>query len=172
MDSRVGVLGANGAGKSTLLNLITVILQPFQGTVSNHAALTLAQSSQRSTDQLPYDKSPIEYFQSLFYEKYLENEAMALRQQLGRFGLSGAHQTRETGKQSSLSDDTRLTDVQSGIRAARDGTSSYYSYAHTSTGGQHLFNKLNDPAYPQPIPVQDVPAPPTLPVACRPNDSM
>ncbi|KAG1721263.1 P-loop containing nucleoside triphosphate hydrolase protein [Suillus paluster] len=93
MDSRVAILGANGAGKSTLLNLITGVLQPSQGTVSKHAALKLAKYSQHSADQLPYDKSPIEYFQSLFFEKYPEKDAMAWRQQLGRFGLSGAHQT-------------------------------------------------------------------------------
>jgi ATP-binding cassette subfamily F protein 2 len=93
MDSRVAILGANGAGKSTLLNLITGVLQPSQGTVSKHAALKLAKYSQHSADQLPYDKSPIEYFQSLFHDKYPEKDAMAWRQQLGRFGLSGAHQT-------------------------------------------------------------------------------
>lgn len=93
MDSRVAILGANGAGKSTLLNLITGVLQPSQGTISKHAALKLAKYSQHSADQLPYDKSPIEYFQALFYEKYPEKDVMAWRQQLGRFGLSGAHQT-------------------------------------------------------------------------------
>ncbi|KAG1807337.1 P-loop containing nucleoside triphosphate hydrolase protein [Suillus subaureus] len=93
MDSRVAILGANGAGKSTLLNLVTGVLQPSQGTVSKHAALKLAKYSQHSADQLPYDKSPIEYFQSLFHDKYPEKDAMAWRQQLGRFGLSGAHQT-------------------------------------------------------------------------------
>ncbi|KIK31941.1 hypothetical protein CY34DRAFT_761802, partial [Suillus luteus UH-Slu-Lm8-n1] len=80
VDSRVGVLGANGAGKSTPLNLITGVLQPSQGAVSNHAALTLAQSSQRRADQVPYDKSPI------------DNEAMAWRQPLGRFGLSAPNE--------------------------------------------------------------------------------
>ncbi|KAG2054983.1 P-loop containing nucleoside triphosphate hydrolase protein [Suillus hirtellus] len=93
MDSRVAILGANGAGKSTLLNLITGVLQPSQGTVSKHAALKLAKYSQHSADQLPYNKSPIEYFQSLFSQKYPEKDVMAWRQQLGRFGLSGAHQT-------------------------------------------------------------------------------
>ncbi|KAJ8595773.1 P-loop containing nucleoside triphosphate hydrolase protein [Rhizopogon salebrosus TDB-379] len=93
MDSRVAILGANGAGKSTLLNLITGVLHPCEGTVSKHAALKLAKYSQHSADQLPYDKSPIEYFQTLFYEKYPDKDIMAWRQQLGRFGLSGAHQT-------------------------------------------------------------------------------
>ncbi|KAF9443358.1 hypothetical protein P691DRAFT_809091 [Macrolepiota fuliginosa MF-IS2] len=93
MDSRVAILGANGAGKSTLLNLITGVLQPCEGTVSKHVALKLAKYSQHSADQLPYDKSPIEYFQSLFYEKYPEKDIQFWRAQLGRFGLSGAHQT-------------------------------------------------------------------------------
>lgn len=111
MDSRIAILGANGAGKSTLLNLITGVLQPCEGSISKHAGLKLAKYSQHSADQLPYDKAPIEYFQSIFAEKYPEKDAQvnllrlltthmsyaasqiqAWRQQLGRFGLSGAHQ--------------------------------------------------------------------------------
>jgi ABC-type cobalamin/Fe3+-siderophores transport system ATPase subunit len=74
MDSRIAILGANGAGKSTLLNLITSVLQPCEGTISKHSALKLAKYSQHSADQLPYDKSPIEYFQSLFAAKYPEKD--------------------------------------------------------------------------------------------------
>ncbi|KAJ7582062.1 P-loop containing nucleoside triphosphate hydrolase protein [Mycena floridula] len=93
MDSRIAILGANGTGKSTLLNLITGVLQPTQGTISKHAALKLAKYSQHSADQLPYDSCPIEYFQRLFAEKFPEKDIQAWRAQLGRFGLSGAHQT-------------------------------------------------------------------------------
>ncbi|KAF9039656.1 ATP-binding cassette transporter [Hymenopellis radicata] len=93
MDSRVAILGANGAGKSTLLHLITGALQPSQGTISKHSALKLAKYSQHSADQLPYDLCPIEYFQQLFHEKFPEKDIMAWRAQLGRFGLSGSHQT-------------------------------------------------------------------------------
>ncbi|KAG6373894.1 P-loop containing nucleoside triphosphate hydrolase protein [Boletus reticuloceps] len=92
MDSRIAILGANGAGKSTLLHLITGALQPSEGTISKHAGLKLAKYSQHSADQLPYDKSPIEYFQNIFAEKYPEKDLQAWRQQLGRFGLSGSHQ--------------------------------------------------------------------------------
>jgi hypothetical protein len=93
MDSRIAILGANGTGKSTLLHLITGVLQPCEGTVSRHASLKLAKYSQHSADQLPYDKCPIEYFQSLFAEKFPDRDIQAWRAQLGRFGLSGQHQT-------------------------------------------------------------------------------
>ncbi|KIK66175.1 hypothetical protein GYMLUDRAFT_82537 [Collybiopsis luxurians FD-317 M1] len=92
MDSRIAILGANGAGKSTLLHLITGALQPVEGTLSKHVSLKLAKYSQHSADQLPYEKSPIEYFQSLFSEKFPDKDTQAWRAQLGRFGLSGAHQ--------------------------------------------------------------------------------
>jgi len=93
MDSRIAILGNNGTGKSTLLHLITGVLQPTRGTVSKHVNLKLAKYSQHSADQLPYGKSPVEYMESLYKEKYPEKDIMAWRQQLGRFGLSGSHQT-------------------------------------------------------------------------------
>lgn len=74
MDSRIAILGANGTGKSTMLNLITGQLQPCEGNVSKHVQLKLAKYSQHSADQLPYDKSPIEYFESLYKEKYPEKD--------------------------------------------------------------------------------------------------
>ncbi|KAJ6571881.1 P-loop containing nucleoside triphosphate hydrolase protein [Mycena capillaripes] len=92
MDARIAILGANGTGKSTLLHLITGALQPTEGTVSKHSAIKLAKYSQHSADQLPYDSSPIEYFQQLFSQKFPEIDIQGWRSQLGRFGLSGAHQ--------------------------------------------------------------------------------
>lgn len=76
MDSRVAILGANGTGKSTLLNLITSVLQPCEGTISKHSSLKLAKYSQHSADQLPYDKSPIEYFDALYSQKYPDKDIM------------------------------------------------------------------------------------------------
>ena len=74
MDSRIAILGANGTGKSTLLHLVTGALQPAEGTVQKHSQLKLAKYSQHSADQLPYDASPIEYFQSLFSAKYPDKD--------------------------------------------------------------------------------------------------
>ncbi|WFD32275.1 ABC transporter ATP-binding protein arb1 [Malassezia sp. CBS 17886] len=93
MDSRVAIVGQNGTGKSTLLNLITGVLQPVDGSVQRHAGLKLGKYSQHSADQLPYEKSPLEYIESRYKEKYPDKDMQFWRGQLGRFGLSGQHQT-------------------------------------------------------------------------------
>ncbi|PWN94194.1 putative iron inhibited ABC transporter 2 [Acaromyces ingoldii] len=93
MDSRVAIVGQNGTGKSTLLNLITGVLQPVKGSVQRHAGLKLGKYSQHSADQLPYDKSPLEYMESRYKDKFPGKEMQFWRQQIGRFGLSGTHQT-------------------------------------------------------------------------------
>merc|ERR1712157_645952 len=83
MDSRVAIVGQNGTGKSTLLNLITGALNPVEGTVQRHAGLKLGKYSQHSADQLPYDKSPLEYMESKYKDKFPEKEIQ----------FSRAHQT-------------------------------------------------------------------------------
>jgi ATP-binding cassette subfamily F protein 2 len=90
---RIAIVGDNGTGKSTLLNLITGALTPCEGTVSRHGQLKLAKYSQHSADQLPYDKSPVEHLQSLYAMKFPEKDIQFWRQQIGRFGITGAHQT-------------------------------------------------------------------------------
>jgi ATP-binding cassette subfamily F protein 2 len=93
MDSRIAIVGQNGTGKSTLLNLITGQLQPIQGTVSRHPSLKLAKYSQHSADQLPYDLSPLEYFEQTFKPKFPDKDIQFWRASIGRFGISGTHQT-------------------------------------------------------------------------------
>jgi ATPase subunit of ABC transporter with duplicated ATPase domains len=81
MDSRIAIVGQNGTGKSTLLNLITGQLQPIKGSISKHSSVKLAKYSQHSADQLPYDKSPLEYFQSYYHQKFPEKDTQV------RFGI-------------------------------------------------------------------------------------
>ncbi|KAJ7456872.1 P-loop containing nucleoside triphosphate hydrolase protein [Mycena latifolia] len=82
MNARIAILGAKETGKSTLLRLLAATL---------HRPLKVARYSPNSPDQLlPYDKSPIEYFQHLFGQRF--NVAHALSQ-LRRFGLSDIHST-------------------------------------------------------------------------------
>lgn len=104
MDSRIAIVGDNGTGKSTLLNLITGALNPCEGTVQRHGQLKLAKYSQHSADQLPFDKSPVEFLQSRYKDKFPEKEIQFWRQQVGRFGLTGSHQTNPI---SQLSDGLR-----------------------------------------------------------------
>lgn len=95
MDSRVAIVGKNGTGKSTLVNLVMGDLMPIRGSVSRHTALKLAKYSQHSADQLPYDITPLQYFMDKYKEKYPGKDVAFWRGQLGRFGISGSHQTSE-----------------------------------------------------------------------------
>jgi ATP-binding cassette subfamily F protein 2 len=87
------------------------MLSPVEGTVSKHPALKLAKYSQHSADQLPYDKSPVEHLESTYKAKYPEKDIQYWRQQVGRFGVTGAHQTNPI---SQLSDGLRNVSVLAG----------------------------------------------------------
>ncbi|KAI9227784.1 MAG: P-loop containing nucleoside triphosphate hydrolase protein [Piptocephalis tieghemiana] len=96
MDSRVALVGPNGAGKSTLLKLMTGELSATQGRITRHMHLKLAKYSQHSNDQLNMDMTPIEYMRSRFPE--VEGDVDFWRQSIGRYGISGAHQTSPIGQ--------------------------------------------------------------------------
>ncbi|KAI8981634.1 P-loop containing nucleoside triphosphate hydrolase protein [Mycotypha africana] len=91
MDSRVALVGPNGAGKSTLLKLMNNELIATGGRVQKHTALKLGKYSQHSNDQLDMNLSPIDYMRNKFPEEGTDIEHW--RRQLGRYGLTGAHQT-------------------------------------------------------------------------------
>lgn len=88
-------MGKNGTGKSTLVNLVVGDLLPIRGSISRHTGLKLAKYSQHSADQLPYDKTALQYFIDRYKDKYPGKDVSYWRQQLGRFGISGPHQTSE-----------------------------------------------------------------------------
>ncbi|KAJ1985208.1 ABC transporter ATP-binding protein arb1 [Dimargaris verticillata] len=95
MDSRVALVGPNGVGKSTLLKLMTGELGPTVGRITRHSHLKLAKYNQHSADQLDMDRNPIDYLRSKFKE--LPQDMDYWRQTIGRYGLTGTHQTEVIG---------------------------------------------------------------------------
>ncbi|KAL9542702.1 hypothetical protein MBANPS3_008480 [Mucor bainieri] len=91
MDSRIALVGPNGAGKSTLLKLMDNELVPTGGRIQKHTALKLGKYSQHSNDQLDNTVSAIDYMRNKFPGESTDLEHW--RRQLGRYGLTGAHQT-------------------------------------------------------------------------------
>eukprot|EP01126_Amoeba_proteus_P057455 TRINITY_DN7312_c0_g1_i1.p1 TRINITY_DN7312_c0_g1~~TRINITY_DN7312_c0_g1_i1.p1 ORF type:complete len:589 (-),score=113.79 TRINITY_DN7312_c0_g1_i1:44-1810(-) len=91
LDSRVALVGPNGAGKSTLLKLMVGELQPTEGMVRAHQHLKIARYHQHLQDTLDDLLSPLEFLTKAFPELAPTPEKM--RQQIGRFGLTGKAQT-------------------------------------------------------------------------------
>ncbi|KAG2208952.1 hypothetical protein INT47_011092 [Mucor saturninus] len=91
MDSRIALVGPNGAGKSTLLKLMDNELVPTGGRIQKHTALKLGKYSQHSNDQLDSSVSAIDYMRNKF--PHVSTDLTHWRQQLGRYGLTGSHQT-------------------------------------------------------------------------------
>jgi len=91
LDSRVALVGPNGAGKSTLLKLMVQELQPTSGMVRAHQHLKIARYHQHLQDLLDDSLSPLEFLAKSFPELAPTPEKM--RQQIGRFGLTGKVQT-------------------------------------------------------------------------------
>ncbi|KAG0361923.1 ABC transporter ATP-binding protein arb1 [Podila minutissima] len=95
MDSRVALVGPNGAGKSTLLKLMTGELTATRGRIQRHMQLKLGKYNQHSADQLDMEVSPIDYLRRRFPE--MQQDTDFWRQQIGRYGLTGSHQTSPIG---------------------------------------------------------------------------
>jgi len=85
MESRIALVGANGQGKSTILNLMTEELKPRSGFIQLNQRLRLSKFSQHHVDQMPLDKTPIEFLQ----RDYPGKDMQIYRENLGRYGVHG-----------------------------------------------------------------------------------
>lgn len=84
-NDRIGILGKNGNGKSTLAKLIYGDLKLLKGTMFKNTKLTIAYFTQHQAEDLPLNKTPLEYISSLLPDK-TETQVRSL---LGNFGIIG-----------------------------------------------------------------------------------
>jgi len=85
MESRIALVGANGQGKSTILGLLCDELKPRAGYIFRNHRMRIAKFSQHHVDQMPLDKTPVEFLQS----DYPGKDVQVYRDMLGRYGISG-----------------------------------------------------------------------------------
>jgi len=95
LDSRVALVGPNGAGKSTLLKLMVGDLDPSEGTVRRNPHLRIGRYYQHSVDQLDMDATPLNFMRKTY--EHLNQEEVAWRQTIGKFGITGYAQTTPIG---------------------------------------------------------------------------
>jgi ATP-binding cassette subfamily F protein 1 len=92
MTTRITIVGANGVGKSTLMKILNNELKVVDGSCFYDERLRVGYFNQHSTEQLPLDKSPIEYLKSINpSEQEKEN---LIRKVLGSIGLDGKLHTK------------------------------------------------------------------------------
>lgn len=91
LDSRIALVGPNGAGKTTLVKLMSGELQPTRGDIRPHGHLKIGRFTQHFVDVLDLEKTPLEFFDTIYPGTPLEDQ----RAYLGRFGVSGKMQKRK-----------------------------------------------------------------------------
>jgi len=106
-DSRVALVGPNGAGKSTLLKLMRGELQPCEGDIKRHNHLRMGVYNQHSAEQLPGDKSPLEFMQEKFGEGVVTTTGMVKLEEKewrAKLGCYGVRQEKQTMRIDTMSD--------------------------------------------------------------------
>lgn len=96
MDSRVTLVGLNGCGKSTLIKLIKEEIKPDDGEIFIQHGIKIGYYNQHFDQQLPFDKTPIEFLQDYAPSSELIgkdiNKYEIVRNYLGKIKLeSSAH---------------------------------------------------------------------------------
>lgn len=84
-NDRITIVGKNGSGKSTLIKLLTETLKPLNGEIISDDRIVISYFHQHSIEELPDDKTPIEYIQSINPELSVED----IRKLLGMISLEG-----------------------------------------------------------------------------------
>lgn len=94
IHSRVVLVGPNGSGKSTFVKLICNEIKPITGNITYHPQLNIGYYNQHFDSQLPLDKNPIEYLDSIIPKEFIKNgnSEQTIRSYLGKVRLeSSAH---------------------------------------------------------------------------------
>uniref|UniRef100_A0A915PTC8 ABC transporter domain-containing protein n=1 Tax=Setaria digitata TaxID=48799 RepID=A0A915PTC8_9BILA len=89
LDTRIALVGPNGAGKSTLLKLISGDVMPSNGLIRRHSHCKMGRYHQHLHEELPLEKSALEYLMMSFPEVKEKEE---MRKIIGRYGLTGREQ--------------------------------------------------------------------------------
>jgi ATP-binding cassette subfamily F protein 1 len=91
MNTRATLVGLNGSGKSTLMKLISGELEPSSGSVWIHNNLRIGYYNQHFEEQLPLNKTPIEYLVDRIPDNLMEgNRENTVRSYLGSVKLEGS----------------------------------------------------------------------------------
>lgn len=90
-DSRFTIVGNNGIGKSSLFQVLLGKVKPISGEVIFNRGIRIGYYDQHFSESLPFEKSAVEYLESIVPENMIENSGIkqTVRKFLGKIGLEG-----------------------------------------------------------------------------------
>jgi len=100
INSRIVMVGPNGSGKSTFVKLLAGEIQPMSGEIIYNSQLKIGYYNQHFDNQLPLDKTPLEYLYSIVPQHLIKNgnTEQTIRSFLGKVRLEGSSHTKQIGK--------------------------------------------------------------------------